>query len=118
MADYVAFEEKEQIANLHLKLIASCQDFLIVRDVADATKHANLNPAKKIARQLSSSAQVDAPPGLFQVPFGEAYFREAIEVYVTLDSGEVKSLVPIIGSVLEMWRRRLSELSVGAFSGA
>ena len=114
MADYVALESNTPLKEVCSRATASCSDFPLVRDVANATKHAKLVAKKKAA--LSSSSQVGASPGLFQAPFGEGVFAEAVEVLFTLDSGERRPLLPVLCSVLQMWQRKLDGESRNALS--
>lgn len=112
MADYLALEGytgqdrkamNERLDRLREELIAKCPDFALVRDIADATKHAKLSIPKKTARELSTSKQITSSPGLFHAPFGEGVFAEAAIVFVTLDNGMCKSLESVIRSVMAMW---------------
>lgn len=112
MADYLALEGytgqdrkvmNERLDRLREELIAKCPDFALIRDIADATKHAQLSIPKKTARELSSSKQIASSPGLFHAPFGEGVFAEAAIVFVTLDNGVCKPLEPAIRSVMAMW---------------
>ena len=113
MTDHYALEgylgqDHKEIDNRILKarsnIISCCQDFKLIRDVADATKHAQLSTAILIPRETSSYDQVDVTPGLFQAPFGYGYFAEACEVLVTLDNGSVKSLLPAVRAVVNYWK--------------
>ena len=81
---------------------AMAPEFLLIRDVADASKHAKLAQAKRAPRQVSTTEQVSATPGLFEAPFGS--FSEAAEVLVTLDDGTTLPLAPAIHAVLAAWR--------------
>jgi len=84
-------------------LINNCPEFLFVRDVANASKHNRLTTNPKPPRRLSSSDDVRRTPGLFEAPFGEGVFNEAVEVIVTLDDGTSRPLAPIVRAVLSMW---------------
>src|SRR5579871_1382923 len=60
MADYWFEENKSsyaRLSDLHKILISECSDFLLIRDIADASKHAELKAQKEIPRELSSSEQ-------------------------------------------------------------
>lgn len=102
MADYLALDgymgedRKEMDTRLNIvrgKLIAKCPDFSLIRDIADATKHAKLSAPKKAPpREVSSSQQLTRSPGIFQAPFGEGVFAEAVIVFATLNDGTVKPL--------------------------
>ena len=115
MADYLALEGytgrdrkimNKRLDNLREKLIAKCPDFSLVRDIADASKHAQLSISKKAARELSSSRQVTGSPSLFHAPFGEGVFAEAAIVFAVLDNGTYKPLEPAICSVMTMWEEQ------------
>lgn len=106
MADYWQLENTttfNTLAILREKLINKCPEFLIIRDVADASKHGQLTIPTNIPRQLTSSDQIARPPGLFQAPFGVGVFYEASEVIVTLDDGTSRPFTPVVQSVLSMW---------------
>jgi hypothetical protein len=117
MADYLALEGyigqdrkvmRERLDNLHEELTAECPEFSLIRDIADASKHAQLSVPKKSVREVSSSKQIQSSPGLFQAPFGEGVFAEAAIVFVVLDNGTHKPLEPAIRSVMAMWEAKLS----------
>ncbi|MEA0738346.1 hypothetical protein QYY77_20145 [Xanthomonas campestris pv. campestris] len=93
----------QEIANVRARVQAACPDFTIIRDVADASKHAKLASSKNVPRQLSSAKQLSATPGLFLAPFGYGRFAEAGEVIVTLDDGTTLSLLPAVRTVLATW---------------
>ncbi|MFL7956389.1 hypothetical protein ACKAWT_08475 [Xanthomonas vasicola] len=121
MADHFAldgFESRDrtlmdkEVANVRACLQAGCPDFAIIRDVADASKHAKLALSKKVPRQLSSTEQLSATPGIFQAPFGYGVFAEAAEVIVTLDDGTTLSLLPAVRTVLATWRSMLSPVAL------
>ena len=95
MADYLAIEGyagqdrnvmNDRLENLRKELITKCPDFSLIRDVADATKHAQLSVQKKVPRKLSSARQITKSPGLFQAPSGEGVFSEAQIVFASLDN--------------------------------
>jgi len=107
MADYWRLENQATyttLDSLRAALVAKCPDFRVIRDVADASKHAELIiPAKNISRTLSSSEQVTRPKGLFQAPFGTGVFYEASDVVFILDDGTRRPLEGAVRSVLQMW---------------
>lgn len=80
----------------------------IVRDVADASKHAKLN---RVSRTLTGAGQVkrrfigafNTAPFNF-VAFGE---RRAVDVQVELDDGKIFMLASAIRQVLSAWRKKL-----------
>ncbi|WP_322628546.1 hypothetical protein [Halothiobacillus sp.] len=108
MADYLALEgyvghERSEmdrrVKAVREELTARCPDFSLIRDIADATKHAKLSvPKKGPPRDLSSSQQITRSPGIFQAPFGEGVFAEAVIVFATLNDGTVKRKRPALPS--------------------
>lgn len=118
-ADYLALEgyegneRSEMDRMLKAKrddLTARCPDFSLIRDIADATKHAKLSvPKKGFPRNLSSSQQITRPPGIFEASFGEGVFAEAVVVFATLNDGTIKPIEPAIRAVTEMLEQLLAE---------
>lgn len=109
MADYWQLENSaafQKISSAHEHLISVCPEFLIIRDVADATKHCELGIAGKIDRVLKNADQVSATmaPGLFEAPFGMGSFAEALQVVATLDDGRSVHIAPVVQAVLAMWK--------------
>lgn len=119
LADHVAMEEcystNREAMNLELKRVRDemrvlCPDIQFIQNVADATKHAKLavrKSPKSVALDLSSSAQLSSTPGLFEAPFGEGAFLEAVTVYAILNDGSTRQLLPAVESVLSAWRLKL-----------
>jgi len=113
MADHVALEGITstdrhamncQVKKIRESMLATCPEFQLIQDIADATKHAKLS---KTTREVSSSNQISATPGLFHAPFGEAVFQQAVVVFATLKNGSSKPLLPAIEAVLQAWRSML-----------
>ncbi|MFZ3119548.1 MAG: hypothetical protein WA159_14670 [Variovorax sp.] len=110
MADYLALdgyvgqERKEMDERLNVvreRLVTQCPDFSLIRDIADATKHAKLSTPKKAPpREVSSSRQLTRSPGIFHAPFGQGVFSEAVIVFAKLNDGTTKPLEPAIHSVM------------------
>ena len=94
----------QEIEAARASLQAKCPAFVLIRDVADASKHAKLASSTKAPRKLSSAEQLSATPGLFHAPFGCGVFAEAAEVLVTLDDGTILPLRPAIRAVLAAWK--------------
>jgi hypothetical protein len=97
----------KEITTLHKELILECPEFNLVRDVADASKHAQLSKQMAIPRVLSLSEQVTSSPGIFHAPFGEGVFSGASIVMVTLDDRTTHPLPDAVRSVLSMWERKV-----------
>lgn len=93
----------KQIADIRARILEQCPEFALIGDVADASKHAKLATRPNHPRQLSSVEQISASPGMFQAPFGEGLFAEAVEVVVTLDDGRPRPLLPSVRAVLAAW---------------
>jgi hypothetical protein len=112
LADYWWLENNSLVRDLrqaHETLISECRDFILIRDVANASKHCELTNRATPPRQLTRSAQISRTPGLFQAPFGEGVFNEASIVMVKLDNGTTRPLDSAVSSVLEMWKAKLAQ---------
>jgi hypothetical protein len=82
-----------------------CSDFGLVRDVADAHKHFELDRAN---RRVTSSAQTGRGQiGVGEGGFGEGKFGGGAQLVVTLDDGTKRPLSAIMKNVIEMWERLL-----------
>lgn len=112
MADYWTEERHTgkhgELQKLHKELIGKCPGFQLIRDVADASKHAKLSEQKALPRSLSSSGQITASEGCFTAPFGTGVFAEAAEIIAELDDGTKRSLIESVRSVLSMWESMLT----------
>lgn len=117
MADHYALDGKNQLTTEESKsllkpvleqLVADYPDYQLIHDVADATKHAKLSVKKGPSnRQITSSKDVSVAPGLFEAPFGQGRFSEAIEIYITKIDDTEEPLMPLIIDVFELWRKKL-----------
>ncbi|CCG41830.1 hypothetical protein [Magnetospirillum molischianum] len=101
-------DNKNCLEKLHKQLIAECQEFNIIRDIADASKHARLYTQGKIPRIISSSEQITRRPGLFHAPFGVGVFNQASWVMVKMDDGSSRPLLDAIEAVMKMWEEMLN----------
>jgi len=117
MADYWNVECNEgcdrktmadHLEALHQKLFSRCPDFRMIRDAADASKHARLFEQTKLPREMSSSDQIVRESGIFNAPFNTAVFNEASRVMVILDDGTSRPLLGAINSVLAMWEQMIA----------
>lgn len=123
MADYLALDgyrghERSEMDSLlkavRERLTGICPDFSLIRDIADATKHAKLSvPKKGPPRDLSSSQQITRSPGMFEAPFSEGVFGETVMVFATLNDGTVKPLQPAINSVMAALEEQLAGIDCG-----
>lgn len=112
MADYWLIEHcqaGQKLQALHKTLIQECPDFVVVRDVADASKHATLRPQTEIPRTVSSAEQVSQTAGVFNAPFGTGVFNEGSMVIVTSDNGASRPLAGALRSVRTMWETKLAQ---------
>ncbi|MGO8737813.1 hypothetical protein [Rhodoblastus sp.] len=107
MVDYWFLENQTTFKNksdVYTELERRCPQFPIIRDVADASKHAELD---RRPRKLTSSDQVRMTPGLFEAPFGEGGFAEAMEVIVVLDDQTSCLFAIIVQAALSLWKALL-----------
>ncbi|WP_321894538.1 hypothetical protein [Paraburkholderia heleia] len=113
MADHAALDGytgpdmQKRLRALHSELIDACSDFALIRDIADASKHARLHVRLTEPRQVSTADQIMPLPGLFGAPFGEGGFAEAACVIVRFESGMIRPLETPVRLVLQMWERIL-----------
>lgn len=105
---YSGIEMKKRLDALHEELIDACPDFALIRDIADASKHARLHVRTESPRQVTTAGQITRPAGIFGAPFGTGVFGEASWVMVTLDGGQTCALVGIVQTVLQMWESKLN----------
>jgi hypothetical protein len=110
LADYWDQENnptETSLSNLRQALIKKCPDFGVIRDIADASKHAELTrPSKDIPRILSSSENVKVVKDLSSD--GVSIFSYGPPaVKFTLDDGSRGSLDAAVRSVLSMWEIEL-----------
>lgn len=99
----------KRVKEVRNEILVQCPDFQFIWDMADSTKHAKL---AKTAREVSSSSQITRTPGIFEAPFGQGAFAEAIEVFAVLDDGTKKSLLPVVKSVFSCFKCKVNESSV------
>ncbi len=109
MVDYWTFDNNDQsigppsrdaVKKTRETLAKLCCDFPFICDVADAAKHAELRQETRIP---NSSNQITCDPGIFNAPFGQGRFGEAVRVFVSFPDNTRKNLEPAIQSVLKMW---------------
>lgn len=116
MVDHLAQEneaaEDRKTMNKRVKakrreILNKCHEFQFIWDIADSIKHAKLTARN--SREVSTSAQLTGSPGLFQAPFGEGVFFEAVKLFAVLENGEEKLLLPAITIVFEKIRSIVSD---------
>jgi hypothetical protein len=88
-------------------MIKKCPEFVVIRDVADASKHAQLRESKEITRTLSSAEHVKVRNDLSSD--GVSFFSYVPDVKFTLDDGSSGSLKDAVRSVLPMWEAMLKQ---------
>lgn len=66
-------------------LKAGCEDFVILANAANATKHGVLTRGSDLNLDNSNQIKQESYPGLFEAPFGEGTFYEASEVYLVFN---------------------------------
>ncbi|MEO6824632.1 MAG: hypothetical protein ABI167_07915 [Nitrosospira sp.] len=122
MADYWALDAyegddrdmRECLEELHKALADECPEFLLIKEVADASKHAQLLTHKKgMPRELSFSERIRRPSG-FTDQFVEGKSDEATSVMATLLNGTTRPLAEAVQSVLFLWEKKLKEKRLSA----
>lgn len=116
MVDHLAQENEaaadrktmnERVKAKRREILNECHEFQFIWDIADSIKHAKLTARN--SREVLTSAQLTGSPGLFQAPFGEGVFFEAVELFAVLENGEEKLLLPAITIVFEKLRSIVSD---------
>lgn len=110
-ADYWWLENKityNDLSSLHVALIQRCPDFGVIRDVADTSKHAELDVSrqKKIPRNLLSSDKVNVIKDFFSDGFSIFSYGPSV-VKFTLDDKTYWPREGPVRSVLSMWETLL-----------
>lgn len=87
-----------------------CTDFGLIRDVAEAYKHVELN---RSSRQLTRTEQTRAEPHVYG---GASYYGAAHyggnQLVVMLDDGTKRPLAMIMQNVMEMWEELLNRWGI------
>jgi len=102
LVDYVQLQwPGSSIGSISDKIVVRCPDFLLIRDVCNASKHSLLTKKTKQPRQLDSASQVlaNSYDGLFHAPFGYGHFAEASYVWVQLNDGSWRNFVDVVRCV-------------------
>lgn len=105
LVDYYSLAYKKTKEEVRNELSSSTLSYSIVRSAADATKHRSL---KRKNIEIKESEQIKCPKGLFEAPFEEGDFAEAIEIYVETDDGRKISLENAIKEVMRVWDMKIS----------
>jgi hypothetical protein len=90
--------------------VRECQDFGLVRDVADAHKHVELDRSNRRATSADQTARGGL--GWGEGGWGEGVFGGGPQLVVKLDDGTKRAVSAIMQNVIEMWRRLLTDWSV------
>jgi hypothetical protein len=85
--------------------VRECPDFGLVRDVADAHKHVELDRRNRRVTRADQTAK--GGMGWGQGGFGEGVFGGP-QLVVQLDNGTKRPLSAIMKNVIEMWQRLLT----------
>ncbi len=88
-------------------LSALYPDLQLLTDAADAAKHGRLASIQKRARQIDGADQLKATPGLFNAPFGQGVFAEAVDIYFESPDGRHVSMRGLLTQALAFWRGQL-----------
>ena len=87
-----------------------CQDFGLVRDVADAHKHVELDrPTRRVTR---ADQTTKGGMGWGEGELGEGVFGGGPQLVVKLDNNSKRALSAIMQNVIEMWQRLLTAWSL------
>ncbi len=83
-----------------------CRDFGLVRDVAEAHKHVELDRAP---RQVTRSEQTTVGGmGYGEGGWSEGTYGGGPQLVITLDNGRKRALSAVLKDVIEMWARLLA----------
>ncbi|WP_157768413.1 hypothetical protein [Xanthomonas citri] len=82
-------------------------DLQLLADVADAAKHGRLASIQSRVRQIDRADQLKVTPGMFNAPFGQGVFAEAVEIYFDSPDGRHVSLRGLLTQALAFWRGQL-----------
>ncbi|MCB1489872.1 MAG: hypothetical protein KDJ88_20735 [Bauldia sp.] len=104
------FGEPNEGAYRNALAVHECSDFGLVRDVADAFKHFQLDrPSRRLTRTNQTAA---GGMGFGEGKFGEGVFGGGPQLVVTLDDGTKRPLTSMMRNVMDMWERLLSSWSL------
>ena len=81
----------------------SCDDVDLLRDVAEALKHAILTHNLEARRVAANEAVLVVGTGYGELPYGEGKFGGTVQV-VVLASGGARALSAILQNVIDAWR--------------
>jgi hypothetical protein len=84
--------------------LAGCSsDFRLLRDIANAQKHVELDPRKGAKRVVTKSAQVTTRPVAYgERPYGDRRYGGPPQVVVRTDSGALRYVEQIVAAALAM----------------
>jgi hypothetical protein len=97
VVDYLKEAKELRISNM----LSECSDLKSLSDAANVTKHSVLTKYQPTIKRVDQIKQKNHA-GLFTSPFGEGYFGEANEVYISFNDGldlEVKRVSNILINV-------------------
>jgi hypothetical protein len=99
MGDAVS-QGREALSALH-------PDLQLLTDAADAAKHGKLASIPSRVRQIYGADHLKLTPGLFNAPFGQGVFAEAVEIYFESPDGRHVSMRELLTQALAFWRGQL-----------
>ncbi|ENE2730152.1 TPA: hypothetical protein ACKP89_002569 [Stenotrophomonas maltophilia] len=88
-------------------LSALYPDLQLLTDAADAAKHGRLASIQSRVRQIDRADQLKVTPSLFNAPFGQGVFAEAVEIYFESPDGRHVSMRGLLTQALDFWRGQL-----------
>lgn len=100
-------EMGEAVSHGRLALIGLHPDLQLLTDAADAAKHGRLASLQNRTRQISGADQLQATPGIFNAPFGQGVFAEAVEIYFDSPDGRRVNMRGLLTQALAFWRGQL-----------
>lgn len=99
----------EGMKSVRAGLVSEHPDLEVLADAADAAKHGRLGAIKARSRHLDGVDQLRVTPSLFNAPFGQGVFAEAVDIYFDSADGRRVGVRGLIKSALEFWRCKLAD---------
>ncbi|WP_329847214.1 hypothetical protein [Stenotrophomonas sepilia] len=97
----------DAVSHGRLALTGLHPDLQLLADAADAAKHGRLASLQNRTRQISGADQLQSTPGIFNAPFGQGVFAEAMEIYFDSPEGRRVSIRRLLTQTLDFWRGQL-----------
>lgn len=101
----------------HQLVAKDCDDYALVRDVAEGHKHVELGrKSRRVTRSSQTKEETRGgffPPNYFPPPFfARGYWGPKPRLVITLDGGNKRDLGPILENVFKMWENLLKSMSL------